>query len=314
MLLGMLLPEMAAGQSHSFTNRPVPGMRQADRHNPFSPGYVDMTPGGFARRNGYYGGSGFSFGYPTGSYYYSPGYGDFYGAGPSFFGDEGFFNPPYGYGYDPGYPLYVAPEALFGQGPIWNGLDALPQANPGANPNGAIVAPRDNPPIKQSPKPRIANAESLARAGRLIGAGDDHFAAQRYRDANERYRNATEAAPDLVEAFFRQGQALLATGLYELAGKAFKRGMKLEPNWSEADFELARLYGENQIAKTAHLEAVAAAAAEQPHDANLLLLVAIQLHFGGQPERARPIFQKAVGRLGDEGLNLDAVLAAAEVK
>jgi tetratricopeptide (TPR) repeat protein len=159
--------------------------------------------------------------------------------------------------------------------------------------------------------PRAANPEAVARAARYLSAGDEHFAAQRYRDANARYRTATETAPDLVEAFFRQGQALLAGGQFELAAKAFQRGLRLGDNWRQADFNLAELYGDNQVAKTAHLEAVAAAAEDAPQDGALLLLVALQLYFDGQQERSLPFFRRAEALLPEEDLNLEAVLNAA---
>jgi tetratricopeptide (TPR) repeat protein len=152
------------------------------------------------------------------------------------------------------------------------------------------------------------NAQALARAGRFLSAGDDHFAAQRYRDANAQYRSATEAAPNLPEAFFHQGQALLAMGQYELAGKAFQRGMKISDNWPRADFNLTNLYGANQVAKAAHMEAVAAAAGDEPRDGTLLLLVGLQLYFDGEQERAMPFFRKAQTLLPGEELNLEAVL------
>ena len=76
----------AWAQGGSFTDRPVPGMRQADRHNPFSPGYVDMTPGGYARRQAFRHGGGFSS-FGAHRHFYAPGYSDFYfGVGPGAYG------------------------------------------------------------------------------------------------------------------------------------------------------------------------------------------------------------------------------------
>jgi tetratricopeptide (TPR) repeat protein len=279
LLLGALPVPGIAQIGRSFTDRPVPGMRQMDRHNPFSPGYVDMTPGGFARRQA----AGSTYGFRPGhshnasAYYYG-------GMGYDFFAPEPYFD----YGYFAPLP-WLPPDPLLGLGPAMNAPGAAaPQAPLG-------------------PKPRPLNPEALARAGRFLSAGDEHFAAQRYRDANTRYRSATEAAPDLAEAFFRQGQALVAMGQYELAGKAFKRGMKLSDKWPQADFNLTELYAANQVAKTAHLEALAAAAGDNPRDATLLLLVGLQLYFDGQQERSRAFFRKAEPLLAGEALNLDAV-------
>jgi hypothetical protein len=307
LLLGMLPLPAKAQIGRSFTDRPVPGMRQMDRHNPFSSGYVDMTPGGYARRQ------------------FSPCYADFgsrtffYGSGPADYGysvwdpcfDYGCYGPACGYDYGPiaPYPLAIPSESLFGLGPVLNMLGAAGAAASPPVPNVAIAP--DIKPTEKVLKPRTSGAEALARAGRFVSAGDEHFAAQRYRDANARYRTATETAPDLVEAFFRQGQALLAGGQFELAGKAFKRGLRLGSRWPQAQFDLAELYGDNQVARNAHLEAVAAAAENAPQDGTLWLLVALELHFGGQQERALPFFRRAAELLPGEELNLEAVLQPA---
>ncbi len=285
-LIGLLTEKGAAQVRPSFTDRPVPGMRQMDRHNPFSPGYVDMTPGGSARRQLYGPGYGYSF-WPT----YSS---TFYFGGPI---DYGYFEPAPYFGYD-----YFGPPLSFDYG-AFDAYPIIPWAPP------ALLPPEQGAAVPSKPliKTRPLNAEALARAGRYLSAGDEHFAAQRYRDANARYRSATEAA-DLVEAFFRQGQALVATGTYELAGKAFKRGMKLSDKWPQANFSLTELYGANQVAKGAHMEALAAAAGDAPHDGTLLLLVGLELYFDGQQERSLPFFRKAEALLAGEGLNLNAVL------
>lgn len=287
LLVNGLLSAIALSQSGSFTNRPVPGMRQMDRHNPFSRGYVDMTPGGYARRQWFSPGYGYSqYGYST-FYYGSAPLGLGYYYGPPVYFDFGYYPQPWDFGYswsDPYPPIATAP---------------LPQP---------LVAPENVEP-KLPGKPRPSNPEAVARAARYLTAGDEHFAAQRYRDANARYRTATETAPDLVEAFFRQGQALLATTQYELAGKAFKRGLRLGPKWPQASFDLADLYGANLAAKSAHMEALAAAAGDAPHDGTLWLLVGLELYFDGQRERALPFFRKAASLLADaDELNLDGVL------
>lgn len=294
LLLGAL-PVTLLAQGRSFTDRPVPGMRQMDRHNPFSPGYVDMTPGGYARRQFY-----------AASY----GYGSYrdYGSGPVGYGCLDFapcFDDGYcGYDFSP-YPLLIPSESMFGLGPMMNMLGAAAATAPAPH---VLIAPQAKGFDREPGQPRVSNPEAVARAARYLSAGDEHFGAQRYRDANARYRSGTETAPDLVEAFFKQGQALLASGQFDLAGKAFKRGLRLGNKWPQAMFNLADLYGNNQVAKTAHLEAVAAAAEDAPLDGTLWLLVALELHFDGQQERALPFFRRAAELLPDEELNLDAVI------
>jgi hypothetical protein len=322
-LAALEAPSLVSAQGGSFTDRTVPGMQQADRHNPFSRGYTDMTPGGYARRQagGYSGRS-----YPGGNYYfggpsfyggyYGPGY---FGSAPGYYdGGYGYYGGPwdydYGYGYlpPPLYPLTIPAETLYGPRALWNQLGVgAPVASPTTN-NILVVPPAKDAARKAVVQPRPVNAETQARAGRMLSTGDDHFVGQRYREANERYRTATETAPDMAEAYFRQGQALVALGQYDLAAKAFQRGLKLGPLWKDAAFKLRDLYGDNELAKTSHMEALAAAAEEQPHDGQLLLLVGLQLYFDGQPDRARPFLERANGILLDDSLHLDAVLKPAK--
>jgi tetratricopeptide (TPR) repeat protein len=234
-----------------------------------------------------------------------------YGSGPQ---DSGFYDVDACFDYRcyapsaydccfDAYPLVVPSAPIYGLGPLRNMLGAIAPAAPPRNIPGVAAEP-----AKPVVRPRVVNPVSLARAGRFLSTGDEHFAAQRYRDANARYRSATEAAPDLVEAFFRQGQALMALGQFELANRAFQRGLKLGDKWPQADFSLAELYGANQVAKMAHMEALAAAAGDAPQDGTLLLLVALQLYFDGQQDRSLPFFRKAAALLANEELNLDAVL------
>jgi tetratricopeptide (TPR) repeat protein len=284
------------GQGWSFTDRRVPGMSQADVHNPFSRGYVDMTP--FGRTRYYSSGPGF-YGHSHHGHFHS----GLHFGGASYW-DYGYYAaPPYRLDlWQP--PLLPQPPLAFGGGAGGN----LPPIGAG---QGGPIAPQLNPAPKPA-KPRVANPEAVARAARLLSAGDEQFAAQRYRDANAQYRTATETAGDLVEAFFRRGQALLAMNQYELAGDAFKRGLRLGDKWPQASFDLAELYGENQVAKVSHLEAVAAAAEERPLDGTLLLMVALQLHFDGQQERSLPFFRKAAELLPGDELNLSVVLRPAK--
>jgi tetratricopeptide (TPR) repeat protein len=141
---------------------------------------------------------------------------------------------------------------------------------------------------------RATNPQALNLAWRFLGFGDAHFANQNYAEANDRYRKAASAAPQLAESYFRQGYAFLAMGRYDLAVRAIRRGMDLNADWPTSGFHNAELYGDNPQAKAAHLEALAAASEKDPHNADLLFLVGVILHFDGKPERARPFFERAV--------------------
>ena len=226
--------------------------------------------------------------------------------------------PYYGYGlgvpYSPYYygsfglgPLYLPADALFGPGPLMQNLGnfvpaddgdqvvrprpalgknqgpALPPAAPGLN--------AADPPVK---KVRATNAAAKARAGKFLQAGDTQFAKQKYHQALERYREGTLAAPDLGESFFRQAFAQVAMGQYDSAVKSIQRGLRIKPDWADADFQLASLYGaQHHLSQMSHREALAQAIEQNPQDAGLHLLMGALLYFDGAQERSRLFFERA---------------------
>lgn len=224
---------------------------------------------------------GVSVGYPS----YSAGYGGY--SDPYFYG----YSNPYGIYYNPqsNYaeyylpPLYVPPELMYGPQAMDRFLGIRRAPNP------IIVVE----PAVPAPKPRVSNVESRRRASHFIASGDARFREQRYHEALQEYKTAAGAAPDVAEAYFRQGHALVATARYELAAAAFKRAAAIDPAWTRGDFRLDDLYGDTHIAKTSHVEALARAALEKSEDANLLMLLGIFLHYDGQAERAQKFLQRA---------------------
>ena len=134
---------------------------------------------------------------------------------------------------------------------------------------------------------RATNAQANALAWRFIGFGDARFAEQKFADANERYRKASQSAPQLADAWFRQGFALSAIGRYDLAVAAIKRGLKIEPELGQIGFRPRK-------SSTAPINSSRTPTSmpwprppkDKPNDANLLFLVGVHLHFDGQPERA----------------------------
>ncbi len=168
-------------------------------------------------------------------------------------------------------------------------------------------APGPQPPAAGQPNPR-PNEQTLGLAWKFIGYGDAHFGNQRYPDANVRYRKATRVAPQLADGWFRQGFAMTAMQRYDLAARAFKRGLVLEPDWPKSDFRLGELYGGNNLAKTAHIDALADAAVKAPTNADLLFIVGVFLHFDGQQNRAKPFFQRALQMAGADGEYLKVFL------
>ncbi|MHB8973323.1 MAG: tetratricopeptide repeat protein [Pirellulaceae bacterium] len=170
------------------------------------------------------------------------------------------------------------------------------------------VTPREVTPAGVAGKLRKSNEEARARGTRFLEFGNSLFLEQRFHEALQRYKSAIEAAPDMSEAYVREGFALIAVNQYRLATKAFKIALELDPEYVKSGFRLDDLYGDNRLAKTSHLELLAREAIEKPGDADLLFLVGISLYTDGEVERARRFLAKATEFGGEEAARLLAPL------
>jgi tetratricopeptide (TPR) repeat protein len=157
-------------------------------------------------------------------------------------------------------------------------------------------------PLPEEAKPaiRVSNLESRRRAVKFIESGDDLFRAQRYHEALQKYKSAAEAAPDMAEAYVRQGHALTATARYDLAAAAFKKGLLIGPEWADAEFRLDSIYGDARLAKATHLENLARAVLDKPADADLAFVLAMFLHYDDDAERAARLFQRVLDLAGKD--------------
>lgn len=217
--------------------------------------------------------------------------------------------PTYPSAWYPLPPLFLPAETLYGPEAMKRflgvgGVPALPVVPPTGGLPGAPV-----PADERKPEPvlRATNASTRDLAWRFIAFGDQHFKNGKFGDAYQRYRKAAEVMPDLAEAQFRQGIALIASGRYELAAKALRRGLSLDSAWPRSGFRLGDLYQANEQAKAAHVEALAAAAEKDAENPDLFFLLGAALYFDGAPQRALPFFERAAQRSG-EGVELRAFL------
>ncbi len=210
---------------------------------------------------------------------------------------------PYPYAYP---PLFLPPEPIYGPfaGRQFPGVPMQPR----------ITVPRPDE-VDEEPKPgRSTSAESIASGWRFIGYGDRLFLAQDYGQARLRYKQAGSVAPTLGTAFFRQAYTLIALGNYSEAAKLIKRGLKVDPSWPESGFTNDQIYGDNRMAKMAHIDALAAATVNEPHNADLLFLIGVHLFFEGQPERAKTFFERSGRLAGGEDAHLRPFFAVMEPK
>ena len=231
--------------------------------------------------------------------------------------------PSYGYStyYQPqpyyinyGVPLLSVPAELnFGPQAVQRFMGAIPNRLNNSVPNQGQQVLAQQPaaaaagraiPVKVGNQPRVAEASFAARtrAERYVEFGDSRYGQQEFHPALQRYKSASRELPNWALPHFRQGMALVATGRYELAAEAFKRGVALDPDWIQTDFQLSQIYGIHHTAKTLHLESLAQAALADNDNADLMFLVGTFLYFDGQPERSLRFFERSAELLpGDEG-------------
>jgi tetratricopeptide (TPR) repeat protein len=262
-----------------------------------------------------------------------------YGA-PGFYGYASpYIGYPYVYGVWPYYldtgtgplgpfvapPLYV-PAEQFGYGPqaVRQFMGLNPVAPPVVNHN-IIIAPGgrnagnaanrvlgDNGNTRipaANPRIRESNAEARNRARQFIEFGDAQFRDRNLAGAYDRYKKAAEAAPDLADAWFRQGHALADLGRYDQAAAAFRRGLAQRPDWPASGFRLAELYGDNRAAQAAMFEAIERMVAARPADINTQYVAAVQHFFDGRLEQARTELEHAL-KLGEPASNIEPFLKA----
>jgi tetratricopeptide (TPR) repeat protein len=220
----------------------------------------------------------------------------------------GYWNPPWWrhvYTYP---PVYLLPGTWFGWQAPQPGLLPANAGRPGrlAARNQPLAAPE--PPQPEPADRRATNAESTALGRKFIGYGDAWFAKGKYLEANARYRDAARSAPQLADAYFRQGFALVAMGSYAQAVKAVQRGLAIDPRWPDSPFQLDDLYGPNAAAKDAHRTALVRAAREQSGDADVAFLLGVYFHFDHHADLAAKWFDRAARLLGNHSRHVELFL------
>jgi tetratricopeptide (TPR) repeat protein len=216
-------------------------------------------------------------------------YGGGYG-GLGYYG-AGYYGGAYGpFGASPFIRPYVTLAPAY---PPYPPYVAIPSIRPAVT----ATQPSALPPLTNTDLARVlsrvASVEARRKAERSLAEGDELFREQNYHSALQRYKLAASTAPDLAEAHWRKGHALVATHNYDLAIAAFKRALGITPETKRDAFKLDDIYGPAAMAKTLHFESLAEWALAHTDSPDAWLLVGVQLYFDGQHDRAQKFFARA---------------------
>lgn len=260
------------------------------RHRPFYPGYGVLPV--------------YSYGYPVNSYFYSYNY----------FPSYSYYLPPVFAPVDPWFGMgalnpFLDLNRLGAAGPV---LQAHEEGRAEMEANVALdrvlVQPKVVAP-EAPPQRRRSNLTARAQARRWMQAGDNQFVEQKFNGAMQRYQSAAKAAPDMAEPYFRLAHTWIALGQVDRAYKAVTEAISRGADLQRSGFSLGELYGDNHVARNAHIEGLAGRALDDPSNAAILFLIGYTLRYDGQAERADKFFQQAV-RLDPENGTYQAFLPA----
>lgn len=216
------------------------------------------------------------------------------------FGGPGFCGAAYGpFGSSPFIRPYVTVM------PAYPGIIAVPSIRPQMPVAQSSALPSLTNADLARVLSRVANVESRRKAERSLAEGDELFREQNYHSALQRYKLAASTAPDLAEAHWRKGHALVATHNYDLAIAAFKRAMELQPA-AKRGFKLDDIYGAAGMTKSLHCESLAEWALERTDSPDTWFLVGVTLYFDGQQPRAQKFFARAATLDASAARNLAA--------
>lgn len=212
-----------------------------------------------------------------------PGVGTYFGPGYGIWGPgNGYYSGPNYYQNNQNY--FIAPPE-----PLAN--------DPGQRPPGARLAEPEDVNLPRA-EPRVlfrpSNDEQRALATRNLGFGDNHFAQQRYREALNRYQAAVRAAPDMASARFRSGHAAFALGRFDQAAREFRQGLLLDPTWPSQGERLDVLYGDNPLARQAHLDRLARTLADNPRQPDGWFVLAVETFASGRRRQSATFFERAL--------------------
>jgi tetratricopeptide (TPR) repeat protein len=147
-----------------------------------------------------------------------------------------------------------------------------------------------------SDEPSFASARELTpeeQGRRYVEYGDYYFAEGRYRDAADAYGKARTLLPADASLHFVMADAEFALADYHFAAFLIGEGIRLEPGLARAENDKRLLYREpkdfedQMAALRRYLEA-------KPYDAMAQFVLAYNLKFSLQPEKALVAFRRVL--------------------
>jgi hypothetical protein len=184
-------------------------------------------------------------------------------------------------------PARIAPPA--------EDLPKLPRAPEKPEPPKKIEMPPPPPgPNVKEPGPLSPPKKDPAdEYVRLLDIGQDAFNLQLYGIAAQRFHQAIALKPGGAKAHFLLSQAQFALGKYRDAVASIQRGMKLDADWPKDKFQPRRDLYKNHQDFADHLNRLEDIVAMQPGNGGFLFLLAHQMWFDGQRNRAVALFRQA---------------------
>jgi hypothetical protein len=219
---------------------------------------------------------------------YTNWYGGSFGYGPAY-GWGGYYPSPWYYNS----PVIYGPSYYYSS-PIIINRPVIIRRNVGIGLATVTAAEIERKvEVEKNARYTPINIADRAHAYKYLSLGDQSMREGRYSEAVRRYRQAEDAAPQMSEICLRKGHAYIANGQYRLATVAMKRGFSLNRDIARDGFTLDKLYGDNEAAKSEHLDKLAEASIKEPGNSDMYYLLGIMLHYDGKADRAQPFFAQA---------------------
>lgn len=156
-------------------------------------------------------------------------------------------------------------------------------------PSTVVVTSTDTTPETVSMKPAKESTETLI--ARHVTLGDFYFKEGRYRESAESYLRAIAYAPEDAGLHFVLADSLFGMGDYHYAAFIIKKALGLDPAMVFAEADKREFYKDPKDfeKQMADLEKYVA---DKPFDEAALLVLAYNLKFSKQTEKATRTFEK----------------------